>query len=106
MGLPALPRAGVAALALLVAAIVLFSLPFLLHLGGGGGGAAITPATSVEPSVSAAPTEAPAATPQTYVIKSGDTLLKIAKKFGLTVDSSSRPTSRSRTRTRSRSATS
>ena len=86
MGLPALPRAGVAALALLVAAIVLFSLPFLLHLGGGGGGAAITPATSVEPSVSAAPTEAPAATPQTYVIKSGDTLLKIAKKFGLTVD--------------------
>jgi LysM repeat protein len=86
MGLPALPRAGVAALALLVAAIVLFSLPFLLHLGGGGGGAAITPGTSVEPSVSTAPTEAPAATPQTYVIKSGDTLLKIAKKFGLTVD--------------------
>jgi hypothetical protein len=86
IGLPAIPRVGVAALALLVAAIVLFSLPFLLNFGGGGGGAVVTPSPSVEPNVSTAPTEVAAPTPQTYIVKSGDTLLKIAKKFGLSVD--------------------
>jgi nucleoid-associated protein YgaU len=84
LGLPAIPRLGVAALAVLVAAIVLFSLPFILGRGGGGG-AVVTPSPSAETSA-AAPSEQPAASPQTYIIKSGDTLLKIAKKFGLTVD--------------------
>ncbi len=32
------------------------------------------------------PTPEPEPTPQTYVIKTGDTLSKIAKEFGLTVD--------------------
>jgi LysM repeat protein len=86
IGLPAIPRVGVAALALLLAAIVLFSLPSILANLGGGGGAVVTPRPTAEPSVSTAPTEAPAATPQTYIVKSGDTLLKIAKKFGLSVD--------------------
>jgi hypothetical protein len=86
IGLPAIPRVGVAALALLLAALVLFLLPTVLHLGGGGGGAVVTPSPLAEPSVSTAPSEAAAATPQTYVVKSGDTLLKIAKKFGLSVD--------------------
>lgn len=84
--LPAIPRVGVAALALVLAAIVLLALPSILTNLGGGGGAVVTPRPSVEPSVSTAPTEAPAATPKTYIVKSGDTLLKIAKKFGLSVD--------------------
>ena len=75
-----------AALALVLAAILLFALPSILHLGGGGGGAVATASPSAAPSVSTAPTEAPPATPQTYIVKSGDTLLKIAKKFGLSVD--------------------
>jgi LysM repeat protein len=87
IGLPAIPRVAGLALALLLAAIVLFSLPSILsHLGGGGGGAVVTPRPSAAPSVSTAPTVAPAETPQTYIVKSGDTLLKIAKKFGLSVD--------------------
>lgn len=85
LGLPAIPRLGVAALALLVAAIVLFLLPFILGRGGGGGAVA-TPSPSAAASAASAPTEQPVASPQTYVIKSGDTLLKIAKKFNLTVD--------------------
>lgn len=86
IGLPAISRVGVAALALVLAAILLFALPSILHLGGGGGGAVATRSPSAAPSVSTAPTEAPPATPQTYIVKSGDTLLKIAKKFGLSVD--------------------
>jgi nucleoid-associated protein YgaU len=86
IGLPAIPRAAVYALALVLAAIVLFLLPSILHLGGGGSPAAVTPSPSVQASVATAPTEQPVATAQTYVVKPGDTLLKIAKKFGLTVD--------------------
>ncbi|MEO8230093.1 MAG: LysM domain-containing protein [Chloroflexota bacterium] len=85
LGLPAIPRLGVAALALLVAAIVLFLLPFILGRGGGGGSVA-TPSPSAAASAASLPSEQPVASPQAYVIKSGDTLLKIAKKFNLTVD--------------------
>ena len=87
IGLPSIPRIGLAALAIVVAAIVLFSLPFVLHLGGDQGGGAVATATpSAGPSTSAVPTEPPAATPIVYVVKPGDTLNKIAKKYKITVD--------------------
>ncbi len=87
IGLPALPRIVVLALALAVAALIVFSLPFLFKLGGNqGGGAAPTPTPTVAASRSAAPTDTPAPTSRVYVIKSGDTLLKIAKRNGLTID--------------------
>ncbi len=88
IGLPSIPRVAVAALALVVAAVVLFSAPFVFHLGGdSGGGTLVTPAPSASGGLaSTVPTVAPAATDRIYVVKSGDTLLKIAKKFGITVD--------------------
>ena len=85
IGLPSIPRIGLAALAILVAAFVLFLLPFLLK-GGQGGGALATPTATPASSAQASPTEAAPATPKVYVVKSGDTLLKIAKRNNLTVD--------------------
>ena len=88
IGLPSVPRVVLAGLALVVAAIILFSLPFVLHLGGdGGSGSASSPSpSSGAPSASVAPTDKPSPTAKVYVVKSGDTLLKIAKRFGITVD--------------------
>jgi LysM repeat protein len=87
IGLPSIPRVGLAALAIIVAAIVLFSLPFVLRLGGDQGGGAVATATpTAGPSASTVATEAPAATPTVYVVKPGDTLNKIAKKYKVTVD--------------------
>lgn len=86
VGLPSVPRIALAALALVVAAGVMFSLPFVIRLTGTGGGAAASPTPTAAPSVSPAPTEPPAPTPQVYVVKEGDTMLKIAKKFGLSVE--------------------
>ena len=88
-GLPGVPRLAAVAAALVIGALSLFMLPGLLGVGGGGPGGSASPtpgasdaaaSESPEPTVSAAPT------PQTYTIKSGDTLNKIAKKFALTVD--------------------
>jgi len=81
-----LPRVAVLALALVVAAVVLFSVPFILRLGGTGSGSPQTPTPSAVASGSVAPTAVPAPTPQVYVVKAGDTILKIAKRFGLTSD--------------------
>jgi nucleoid-associated protein YgaU len=90
IGLPSIPRVGLAALAVIVAAIVLFSVPFVFRFGGGGdqggGGAVASPSPSSGSGALASPTEAPAPTAQVYVIKAGDTLLKIAKKYKLTMD--------------------
>jgi LysM repeat protein len=88
-GLPGVPRLAGLAVALVIGALLLFMLPGFLGVGGGGpassasptpGGSDAVASDSPEPTVSAAPT------PQTYTIKSGDTLNKISKKFGLTVD--------------------
>jgi len=78
-----LPPLLVAIVALALAAAVLFALPGLL--GFGSPSAVASPTPSVGPSVGAslAPTAVPAPTPQVYVVRSGDTMSSIAKKFGV-----------------------
>jgi LysM repeat protein len=80
---------ALATVALIVAALALFFLPALLGVGSpntpGPGG---NPSASVRPSSSAsvAPTPTPAPTPRIYVVAAGDTLSRIASRFGLSVD--------------------
>ena len=85
-GMPGLSRVAVLAGALAVAALVLFFLPALIGVGGDD-----EPAPSPSPSAVVAtptpePTPEPAPTAQVYLIKEGDTLSRVAKKFGLTLD--------------------
>jgi hypothetical protein len=87
MALPPIPRLAAMGIALALAAVALFFLPALLGLGSDdppGGGASATPTAA--PSRSIAPTPTPAPTPIFYLIKSGDTLSKIAVEHGLTID--------------------
>jgi nucleoid-associated protein YgaU len=89
--MPGLPRLGIMAAALGIAALALFFLPALLgwfgdNTGGGGtGGASPTPSSPIE-SVVPSPTTPPAPTPQVYVVKSGDTMSKIADRFNVSLD--------------------
>jgi LysM repeat protein len=86
-GLPGVPRIAVWAGALGVAALALFFLPALLGIGGGGTGATPSPSkTAAVATASPDPTPIPEPTAQTYIIKKNDTLLKIAKKFDLTLE--------------------
>ncbi len=86
-GLPGIPRIAVWAGALGVAALALFFLPALLGVGGGGTGASPSPSrTAAVATASPDPTPIPEPTAQTYIIKKNDTLLKIAKKFDLTLE--------------------
>lgn len=81
-----LPPLLLGLVAILLAAAALFFLPSLLGLFGGPSGSPTPgPSATPGPSVSAEPTIAPAATPQTYTVKSGDTLGAIAKRFGVTL---------------------
>jgi nucleoid-associated protein YgaU len=76
------PPLLVAIVALALAAAVLFALPGLL--GFGGPSAVSSPSPSPLASTAAetfAPTPEPAPTPQVYIVQSGDTMSKIAKKF-------------------------
>jgi len=85
--MPGLPRIAVLAGALGIAALALFMLPALLGIGGGGGspGASSSPSRPVAtPSAEITPVPAPSA--QVYVIKQKDTLSKVAKQFGLTIE--------------------
>jgi LysM repeat protein len=78
------------AVAIGVLAIALFLLPGILNIGGTSGGgvgasssaasSAALPSTTVAPSVAAAPT------PELYTIKKGDTLSKVAKAHGVTLE--------------------
>ena len=91
MGLPSVPRVALAALALGIAAIALFSLPTLLGLGrnddgGGGGGVASPTAQPAGSAATVAPPTQSAATSQIYVVKPGDNLGKIAKRFKTTIE--------------------
>ena len=86
-GIPAIPTVGVLFGGVVLAAIILFFLPALLGVGGGDGGAGSSPSPSVAVSTpSAEPTPIPDPTPQVYVIKSGDTLSRIAREFNVTLD--------------------
>jgi hypothetical protein len=78
-----LPPLLVAVVALALAAAVLFALPGLLGFGNPGAVASPTPSLAPSIGASAVPTEVPAPTPQLYVVQSGDTMSKIAKKFGV-----------------------
>lgn len=84
-GMPGLPRLVVLAGALAIAALALFFLPALLGVGGTDDPGA-TPTLTAAPTATPDPTPVPAPTPQVYVIKEGDTLSKIARAFGLTLD--------------------
>ena len=91
--IPGLPRLGVMAAALGIAALALFFLPSILDLvggigiGGGPGAGNESPAPSAAlESVAPSPTVPPAPTPRVYVVKSGDTMSKIAKRFDITID--------------------
>ena len=79
-----------ALLFVLLAALVIFLFgPSLLGIGGqndnGATGGSPTPAASEQATDAPSPTEPPAPTPQVYVVAKGDTMSKIAKKFGVTV---------------------
>jgi LysM repeat protein len=87
VGLPAVPRVGLLAIALVVAAFALFFIgPDLIGIGGGSAEPTATPRPSVAVTPPPSPTAVPAPTPQVYVIKEGDTLSKIADEYGLTLD--------------------
>jgi hypothetical protein len=84
-----IPPILVSVVALALAAAVLFALPGLLGFGAPGGAVA-TPSrgtsTDPTPQASLAPTQKPEPTQQTYVVKSGDTMSRIAKKYGVPLD--------------------
>ena len=89
--IPGLPRLGVMAAALGIAALALFFLPSILDLVGGIGGGPGAGNESPAPSaalelVAPSPTVPPAPTPKVYIVKSGDTMSKIAKRFDVTID--------------------
>jgi hypothetical protein len=75
-----------AAIAVVLAALALFFLPGLLGIGSGP--VASSPSPSLVASLGGAslePTLAPEPTQQIYIVQSGDTMSKIAKKFHLTL---------------------
>ena len=90
-GVAALPRPVLYGLIVLIVGIALFATPFLFRsLTGGDGGttASPTPLASASPGASAASSASPvaSASPTVYTVAAGDTLSRIAKKYGVTVD--------------------
>jgi LysM repeat protein len=70
--------------ALALAAAVLFALPGLLGFGNPGAGASASPSIPVQTAIpSINPTPVPQATPQIYLVQSGDTMSRIAGRFGI-----------------------
>lgn len=88
VGLPPLPRILVLAVALAIAALGLFFLPALLGVGGGGSDIESASPSASQSVATSSPeaTTPPASTSQVYVIAAGDTLSKVAKRFGLTIE--------------------
>jgi len=80
-----LPPLLVAVLALALAAAVLFALPGLLGFGNPSADATPTPRGSALPTslLSLPPTPVPLPTQQTYIVQSGDTMSRIADRFGV-----------------------
>ncbi len=93
IGLPSfgrVPGIGVAAVALLLASLFLFFVgPILLGIGTKDqGSASEAPTSEVTDAPAATPeiTPVPAPTPQIYVVKQGDSMGRIAKRFGVTLE--------------------
>jgi LysM repeat protein len=93
VGLPGgrgISRLAMWGLLLVAAAVFVFVFgPRLLGLVGGddlAGGATPTPVASEAPTDSPEPTVPPAPTPQVYIVERGDTMSKIAARFGVTVE--------------------
>jgi LysM repeat protein len=88
--LPRIPGGTRGAAALLVlAAVVLFSLPTILKgVNGFIAGVIATPTPSASPTsdVNPSPTPTPTPTPKTYVVKQGDSLRGIAERFQVSMD--------------------
>jgi hypothetical protein len=79
----------IAGIVIVLGAVALFFIPPMLLGLGGGGGATPTPSGSgavASATPDASPTPTPAPTPLIYVVKSGDTLSKIATQFDVTLD--------------------
>jgi LysM repeat protein len=89
MSLPSVPPLIVAAIALIVAAVALFSLPTILGMGNPPAPAGVSshgPSAGATSAASVEPTPPPQPTPTIYVVRSGDNLGKIARRFGTTID--------------------
>ncbi len=89
IGLPSLslPPLFVPVLAVVIGAVALFLLPLLLGIGNSPGGA---PTASPGPSAGASgspalPTATPEPTQLVYVVQEGDTMQRIADRFGVTL---------------------
>ncbi len=87
-GMPGFSRLGLAVVSLIIAGAVLFFVgPMLLGIGVNGPGlGGATPSPSPEITAPPSPTATPLPTPQVYVVAKGDTMSRIAKQFGVTID--------------------
>jgi LysM repeat protein len=83
VGMPTMSRLAIGVIAVLVAAALLFTLP-ALFFGGANQEARTTPSTTAAASSSATPAAPAAPSPLTYTVKPGDTLARIATKYGVT----------------------
>ena len=81
----ALPSILIAAVAVLIAAVALFFLPAFLGIGNPAstGTPSGSPGSSAAATPTAAPTPVPEPTQQIYLVQSGDTMSKIANRFGI-----------------------
>ena len=82
-----IPPILVAAVALALAAAVLFALPGLLGFGNPSADESPAPSTALRTElVTPAPTSVPQPTDQVYVVQAGDTLSRIAGRFNITLE--------------------
>ncbi len=89
VGLPDVPRIALMAGLVALLAVALYFLPAVLGLGSGGGTPGPgTPAasSSAQKTPAPSPTARPDPTPGVYTIKKGETLSKIAKAHGITIE--------------------
>jgi spore coat assembly protein SafA len=91
VGIPSfagVPPVAVGAIALVIAAGLLFFIgPMLLGIGGKGPAASSpSPIATIAATPTPLPTDPPGPTATVYTVVKGDTMVKIASKFGITVD--------------------
>ena len=89
VGLPNVPRIALMAGGVAILAIALYFLPAVLGIGSGSGSpgsATPTPSSAAQTTPTPRVTEPPAPTPAVYTIKKGETLSKIAKAHGITIE--------------------